>query len=73
MQSGIRRLPDQSPPPMTFPALAVDIPTTSLLFLKKLSLYALVIISVDALDALYGSTPPNKSVSLKPIDELLLS
>ena len=36
IQSGISLLFDQSPPPITFPALPVEIPT--FLYLKKLSL-----------------------------------
>ena len=51
MQSGISLFADQSPPPITFPALALEIP--QFFFpLKKLSLYALIINSADAFDAL---------------------
>ena len=63
MQSGINLFADQSPPPITLPALALDIPQF-LLSLKKLSLYALIIISEEDFDALYGSIPPSVSSSL---------
>ena len=51
MPSGINLLADQSPPPITFPALALEMPHF-LLSLKKLSRYALIINSDEDLDAL---------------------
>ena len=51
MASGINLFGDQSPPPITFPALPEDKPG-NLFFVKKLSLYALTINSVDDFDAL---------------------
>ena len=49
--SGINLFGDQSPPPITLPALALAIPHLDLL-LKKLLKYELIIISAQAFDPL---------------------
>ena len=60
-KSGISRSFEKSPPPITFPALAVatEIPESA----KKESQYAEVTISAAALLAEYGSCPPSWSFS----------
>ena len=63
MQSGINLSLDQSPPPITFPALATPIFIFAFL-LKKDSQYDLITSSALPLDALYGSSPPKISSSL---------
>ena len=54
--SGINLFADQSPPPITLPALALDTPHF-LLSLKKLSLYALIIISEEDFDEVVKESP----------------
>ena len=64
IQSGIKRFLDQSPPPMTLPALTEQILILFSFFLKKELMYEWIKISHEALEALYGTYPPNVSVSL---------
>ena len=65
IQSGIILFSAQSPPPIIFPALIVEIFVFCFLFfLKKEFLYDAVTISAAPLLALYGSSPHNGSVSL---------
>ena len=66
MQSGINLSSDQSPPPITFPALVEQILTGESSLEKKDLKYELIAISAAAFEELYGSIPPNLSVSLYP-------
>ena len=64
IQSGTILFSAQSPPPITFPALAVAILMLLSSLLKKDFLYDLIAISAAPFEALYGSGPPRASFSL---------
>jgi hypothetical protein len=65
MQSGTILSGDQSPPPITFSALALAAPKL-LHSAKKEEEYAAKMISAAAFEALYGSFPPSSSFSRYP-------
>ena len=67
IQSGISLPSDQSPPPITLPALAIDKAMLEFSFEINDLKYELSNISVAPLDALYGSSPPIVSFSRYPL------